>query len=272
MTVSGACREMAGLQYTREDRLEFPGGLGEPWGVATSSNGNTFVVDTEKGQVHMFSANRKYRNSLGSRGFAPGELHNPAGIASNNEGLLFVANNHNHCVEVFNEDEKTFVWRIGEGKLSNPWDVVTLGGSKIYVAEASKDRISVFSQDGDFSGTFGLEGQEPEKLAFPAGLAFSPNGYLYVTNSRSRNVHVFTANGRFVNTFGNGVLKYPIGIEISEGQVFVADCAGNCVTVFDKDGKHVHSYPSDNAHGVAVSPMGYLLVTGRSAKQVAVFS
>ena len=263
---------MAGLQYTREGTLEFPAGVGEPWGVTTSSNGSIYVVDNEKGQVNVFSANKKFISTLGSRGNAHGELHNPAGISSGEDGLLFVANNFNHCVEVFNEDSGAFVRRIGEGELKNPWDVVA-GGNKIYVVDTFNERIAVFAQDGELTHAFGSKGRGPGQFACPAGLAFSPDGYLYVTNRDNRQVHVFTANGRYVKSFGDGALNHPIGIDVTEqGQILVANCAGSTVAVFDKDGKHLYNIAADNAHGVAVSPAGYILVTERNAKQVAVFS
>ena len=264
---------MAGLQYTRGGTLQFPEELGEPWGVTTSFNSNIFVVDNEKGQVSMFSANKQYIRTIGSRGGVPGKLHNPAGVASNDEGLLFVANNFNHCVEVFNEDSGTFVRRIGQGELKNPWDVVALGGSKIYVADTFNDRIAVFSQDGEFAGSFGSKGKGPGQLSCPAGLAFSPDGYIYVTNRDNQNVQVFTANGRYVKSIGNASLHNPIGIDITEqGQILVANCVSGSVAVFGKDGKHLYSFPANNTHGVAVSPAGYLLVTERGAKRVAVFA
>ena len=264
---------MAQLQYNREGALYFPDGFGDPWGVTMSSDGTIFVVDNEKGQVNMFSANRKYIRTIGSLGEAPGELRNPAGVSSSDEGLLFVANNFNHCLEVFNENNGTFVKRIGQGELKNPWDVVTLGGSKIYVADTFNERIAVFSQDGEFSGSFGSRGRGAGQFACPAGLAISPDGYLYVTNRDSQSLHVFTANGRFVKSIVSEALRNPIGIDITEhGQILVANCVDGSVAVFDKDGKHLYSFHADNAHGVAVSPTGYLLVTERSAKQVAVFS
>ena len=191
---------MAQLQYNREGALYFPDGFGDPWGVTMSSDGTIFVVDNEKGQVNMFSANRKYIRTIGSLGEAPGELHNPAGVSSSDEGLLFVANNCNHCLEVFNENNGTFVKRIGQGELKNPWDVVTLGGSKVYVADTFNERIAVFSQDGEFAGSFGSRGRGAGQFACPAGLAISPDGYLYVTNRDSQSLQVFTANGCFVKS------------------------------------------------------------------------
>ena len=244
--------------------------MGQPWGVTTSSNGNSFVVDTGKGQVHMFSTNKKYLNTLGSEGNAPGELSKPAGVASNYEGLLFVANNFNHCVEVFNEEDGTFIRRIGQGELRHPWDVTVLGGDKLFVADTYHDRIAIFSQDGgELTGTFRSRGQGPGQG--PAGLAFSPDGSLYVTINGSQEVQVFTANGRHLQSIVSKDLRSPMGIDINDqGQIFVANY--ETVVVFDKDGKYLYSLPADGAQGVAVSPAGYLLVTERKAKQVAVFS
>ena len=263
---------MAGLKYTREGVLEFPEEPGQLWGVATSSNGNMFVVDTKNGQVNVFSVNRKYISALGSLGNSPGELDCPTGVASGEGGMLFVANSFNSCVEVFSEETGTFVRRFGQEHLGHPWDVAT-AGSKVYVADTFKERIAVFALDGELVHTFGTKGEGPGLTYGPAGLAFSPDGYLYVTKRDSGQVLIFTANGRYVKSIGDGVLKYPIGIDITEqGQILVANCDGNTVGVFDKNGKHLYNLAAHHAHGVAFSPAGYILVTERYAKQVAVFA
>ena len=270
--MAGFGEDCLGHQFTREGILEFPAGLKEPWGVTTSSNGNIFVVDNELCQVSVFNANKTYLRTFGRKGHSPGELYHPAGVASNDEGLVFVADNLNHCVKVFNEGNGTFVMNIGQGQLSNPWDVAPCGGN-IYVADAMKDRIAVFSQDGELTGSFGSEGHGPGQFTYPAGVALSPDGYLYVTSSNDQKLQVFTTNGRHVKSIGSEVLKYPSGVAVTErGQIFVADCTGNSVAVFDKDGRHMYSILASDAQGVTVSPMGYLLVTERRARQVAVFS
>ena len=262
---------MAGLQYAREGLLEFPEKPGQLWGVTTSSNGNIFIADCERGQVNVFSSNKKFIRALGSRGNMPGELDCPTGIASGEGGMLFVANNSNRCVEVFSEETGTFVRRIGQENLGHSWDVAT-AGSKVYVADTFEERIAVFAQDGELIHTFGTKGEGPRRCYGPAGLAFSPDGYLYVTKRDRGQVLIFTANGRYVRSIGDGNLKYPIGIDITEqGQILVANGDGT-VGVFDKNGKHLYNLAAANAHGVAVSPAGYILVTERHAKQVAVFA
>ena len=263
---------MAGLQYAREGLLEFPEKPGQLWGVATSSYGNIFVVDNERGRVNVFSSNKKSISVLGSRGNMPGELDCPTGVASGEGGMLFVANSFLNCVEVFSEETGTFVRRFGQEHLWQPWDVAT-AGSKVYVADTFKERIAVFAQDGELVHTFGTKGEGPELTYGPSGLTFSPDGYLYVTKRDSGQVLIFTANGRYVKSIGDGVLKYPIGIDITEqGQILVANCDGNTVGVFDKNGKHLYNLAAHHAHGVAFSPAGYILVTERYAKQVAVFA
>ena len=241
--------------------------------LATSSNGSIFAVYNELCQVSVFNANKTYLRTFGRRGLSPGELYRPAGVASNDEGLLFVADNLNHCVKVFNAEDGTFMRRISQGQLSHAWDVTAPCGSAIYVADASENRIAVFSQDGEFTGSFGSEGHGPGQFTYPAGVALSPDGYLYITSSNDQKLQVFTTNGRHVKSIGSEVLKYPSGVEVTEwGQIFVADRTGNCVAVFDKDGKHMYSIAASGAQGVTVSPMVYFLVTERRARQVAVFS
>ena len=53
-----------------------------------------------------------------------------------------------------------------------------------YVADEWINRISIFTQNGDWVGQWSTSGSQPGELNRPAGLAFDTHDNLYVVDSR----------------------------------------------------------------------------------------
>jgi DNA-binding beta-propeller fold protein YncE len=94
----------------------------------------------------------------------------------------------------------------------------------------------------------------------PLGVAFGPDGYIYVTDTGNNRVCVFDPRGHFVKEFGSfgvakpapggvfswspGKLDFPDGIATDDsGEVYVADFHNDCVEVFDKNGAFLRRFP-----------------------------
>src|SRR5262249_38807734 len=71
------------------------------------------------------------------------------------------------------------------------------------------NQVLHFTSDGEFVGVFA----ENEKLMRPGGLAFGPDGYLYVSSNLTNQVMRFSSSGEFLGIFavGGGLVK-PSGI------------------------------------------------------------
>ena len=243
--------------------LQFPQQPGRLWGVAVSPvNGSVFVCDADNSQIHVFDVERKHVRTFGQRGKGEGQLSFPAGIDVSANGEVYVANFSNHCVNVFREDG-TFIRTIGKRKLWCPSDVLVHSNGLVYVAGALNYHIAVFSQEGELVRTFGSQGGGKGEFQLPRGVAVSPdNHHLYVSDQDNHRVQVFTLEGWYVREFGTGQLKSPFGLTVtSDGSVLVADRKNNCVAVFDKKGKLVHSIAVEDPTGLAIDSRGDLLVT-----------
>ena len=138
------------------------------------------------------------------------------------------------------------------------------------VLNAPEHRIAVFSQEEELVRTFGSWGGGKGEFKFPYGVAVSPDDHhLYVSDNNNHRVQIFTLEGRYVREFGTDQLKCPIDLTVTlDGSVLVADRNYNCVAVFDKKGKLVHSIAVEDPTGLAIDSRGDLLVTSSRNKCV----
>lgn len=94
----------------------------------------------------------------------------------------------------------------------------------------------------------------------PMGIAYGPEGRLYVADTSNNRVVVFSRQGRFLFEFGEfGVAKplpggkgswepgrfnYPTGIDVDkDGTVYVADFRNDQIQVFDSEGGFLRRFP-----------------------------
>jgi DNA-binding beta-propeller fold protein YncE len=82
----------------------------------------------------------------------------------------------------------------------------------------------MFNGAGRLLGSFGSQGKGDGEFLKPSGVAVGPNHTVYVTDRCNKRVEVFTASGRFVETFGKGALQAPTFLALDRaGNVYVSD-------------------------------------------------
>ena len=76
---------------------------------------------------------------------------------------------------------------------------------------------------------------ELKNLSKPLGVAVDSQGYLLVGNNGRNNIEVYDpADGNFLVSFGDGMVKMPTSITIGpEGKIFVTDSRSHNIHVFD---------------------------------------
>ena len=255
--------------------LNYPQEGGGPWGIAVDQNGQVFIVDHGKNQIHVYDKQRKYIRSFGQQGCGNGQLYNPIGIAIDHDNRLYIGSYRNNRIEVL-ESDGTFVRHIGAGHLSAPYGV-TVHNKHVFVAEYGHHRILVFSLDGQLIHTIGLHGSGPGQFNGPCAVAFAPeeDGDMYVLDRDNSRIQVFDAHGMYQREFGKGQVAKPMDIICTtDHHVLVADY-GNCrVVIFNTMGQLIHSFQDlvdSNPYGLAIDHNGDLLVTLYNTNQVAVF-
>ena len=114
-----------------------------------------------------------------------------------------------------------------------------------------------------FVTTWGEQGAGPGQFNEPFDIAVGPEGFLYVTDARSRRVQKFTTDGAFVTQWsgkgkGKGLFEKPTGIDVSaDGFVYVSDYDNDLIQKFTTDGAFVTQWGgSGEEEGFFDSPSG----------------
>jgi len=138
-----------------------------------------------------------------------------------------------------------------------PMAVAAAADGRVFVADGSfNNAIHIFAANGVYLGAVGGPGRAPGKLLVPTDVAGGPGGECYVADFGNKRLAVFGADGRFIKTLGEGVIRAPMGVAAApDGELFVADAEAGLV-VFAPDG-HVRRLSTGDASGpidVACSP------------------
>jgi sugar lactone lactonase YvrE len=91
-------------------------------------------------------------------------------------------------------------------RLDQPMDVAVAPSGDVFVAEGDHSgtavaRISKFSADGTFIGSWGQPGSAPGELRIPHGLAFDAQGRLFVADRGNHRVQIFDQDGGYLDEY-----------------------------------------------------------------------
>jgi hypothetical protein len=118
------------------------------------------------------------RMSPAQRVFLTAVVFMSAGSISARAASLYVSDNSLFTVKVFDATSGALTGELaptgGWGSLSG---IAVASDGRVYVADFNNSVVYRFSSNGAFIDTF-----ISSNLAFPTGLAFGPDGYLYVAN------------------------------------------------------------------------------------------
>lgn len=166
----------------------------------------------------------------------------------------------------FNRDGK-FVKASGEDGLFGTAHSVTIDSQGfLWGTDSTGHQVHKFSPDGRVLMTLGRKGVAGDNTSRdlfnqPNHVAIAPNGDIYISDGyqNARVVH-FTGTGQFVRIIGGvkgsqpGQLQVPHGVALdSQGRILVNDSDNQRVSVFDKNGKFVESWPFPSRGGIVVA-------------------
>lgn len=173
----------------------------------------------------------------------------------------------------------------GPGQFTAPLGIASNGEGLVYVADASADRVQVFTADGAHITAFGAPGAGPGELSGAGHVAVDePTGSVYVADTANARVQRFTQRGVPVAVLGmrglgDGQFQSPSGVAVdSLGNVFVADSQTNRVQRFTADGAFDVAWsttaPNElgSAQDVAVDVFGDVYVVDSARNRVEKFT
>ncbi len=217
------------------------GGLNTPAGLTLNpNNGQLLVVGAQNNAVLQFNPLTSAFLGTFTSG---GTLTIPDGLSYGPDGNLYVSGGTTNSVQRFNGITGSFINNFATGAAGNLFTAlfdVRFGGpnSDLYFTNQTVNIPS-----GSFSGIRRHDGSTGAhiwnssggSLGTPAGIAFGPDGLLYVANASGNNIQRFNAStGAFVSTFvaaGSGGLARPYGMAFGpDGHLYVASYGGSLAT------------------------------------------
>jgi len=212
-----------------------------PWGglttwVAADGKGTVIVLVRKAPYFRVFTAEGKFVKAWGDEDLFV-EAHS---VQFDRDGFMWTSDPNGHVVHKFSTD----------GKL-----VMTLGKKGVAGDNASHD-------------TFNR----------PNAVAIAPNGDIFVSDGyvNSRVVQ-FSKDGKFIKIIGGikgkgpGQLQLPHGVAIdSKGRLLVSDSDNKRISVFDKDGKFIESWPAPCRGNIVVTSDDTVYVSDVNAGAVTI--
>lgn len=172
------------------------------WGprdVVVDAQGRFFVADTGNKRIVVFDRDGSPLGQFGGRGVLPGLLDEPVGLALGLDGRLLVADTWNQRIQAFEGSPGSGFpvlseWSLeawyGQSLENKPYLAISPEGT-VCASDPEGYRILCFTLDGTFVTAFGSYGQAGDQFGLPSGLAFAPDGALWVVDSGNSRVMGF---------------------------------------------------------------------------------
>jgi sugar lactone lactonase YvrE len=196
------------------------GRLVTPTNIAVDEDGTMYVADPARGQIVIFGKDESYKGAIGERLNGPARAHSaqlptttiapvapddemkPTDVAVNGD-RLYITDLKKHCVRVFSKSERIELFTIPR-------------------APATADAKS--------------------RLYTPTNITIDQRGQVYVSDLGAFRVLQYSADGQFLNQFGQGSgdrpgeFSRPKGVAVDrEGRLYIVDAATQVVQIFDAE-------------------------------------
>ena len=158
-----------------------------PWGVATDSQGNSYVTDTSNARIQKFGPDGAPLLKWGRDGSFDGAFFYPRGVTVDFTGNIYVADEGNSRIQKF-DSRGSFLTKWGKegsgpGQFKQPWGVACDALGNVYVVDSGNHRIQKFDGNGTFICAWGNRGKTEGQLNYPSGIAVDKEGSVYVVDS-----------------------------------------------------------------------------------------
>ena len=191
---------------------------------------------------------------------------NTTWITADGKGNVVVLVRTAPYFRVFTRDGR-FVKAFGEDGLFESAHSVTVDAQGfLWVTDSAAHVVHKFGPDGRLLMTLGKKGVAGDNASRdlfnqPNHVAVAPSGDIYVSDGyQNARVVQFSSNGQFVRIIGGvkgsqpGQLQLPHGVALdSRGRILINDSDNQRVSVFDKDGRFVETWPYPSRGGIAVA-------------------
>lgn len=207
--------------------------LESPIGIAHYED-RLFISDSKLNKVFILNSNFELLKVLDN-------FDRPTGITLDKENhRLFVADTLAHNISIFNTDG-IFLQVIGErGEAELQFNFpshLAFANNSLVINDTMNFRIQSTDDKGNYTYTFGKQGDASGYLTQPKGIAVDSDGNIYIADAIANRVQIFNQKGEFLLEFGKrgkslGDFNMPAGLAISDDQIYVADSYNQRIQVF----------------------------------------
>jgi uncharacterized protein (TIGR03663 family) len=186
---AGSGKRVSRTGGTAEGNAAKPLGFFGPRNVAVDTSGHVFIADTGNKRIVVTDANGTFLGQIGTAGAAPGQFNEPIGLAVDDGGNLFVGDSWNGRVQVFAispdglpEPTPKSTWQVPGWKPDTYLDpfLAAGGDGRVVVAIPDQSIATLYDISGRALVTWGGEGSDEAALNRPSGVAFAPDGSVYI--------------------------------------------------------------------------------------------
>jgi len=219
-----------------------PGLFHEPRGLTFTSVDDLIVTDFRNYRIQLLHKNGTPIKSWGKQGDLAGELNDPTCAATDSTGNLYVVDTWNHRVQKWSTDGSCNANWSSKGDFYAPRGIAIDDQDRIYVSNTSMHNILVFSKSGDLIATWGQDGAGIDQLHDPLGLAFGPDGNLYIADTGNQRIKVMNNTGQTLSVIPVPEWKEDRFNEAylavgNDGKIYTTAPHSNLIIVYDKNGE-----------------------------------
>jgi DNA-binding beta-propeller fold protein YncE len=171
--------------------------LNGPAAVALGTEGRVYVVDRGNHRVQVYTRSGAHVGQIGRAGKEDGRFLYPSGACVDAQGRLLVSDGLNHRVQMFSPGGE-WLGTFGAGELQLPRGIAVGPDGHIHVVDSGHARVAVYDATGRGVGSYGHYGREAEGMMWPRAITVDAAGTAYVADATCNAVHVFDAEGGFV--------------------------------------------------------------------------
>ena len=202
----------------------------QPMAAVYDEQGLLYVAEGGVSRISVLNSAGKTQRTWGRWGTKPGRLRTPAGLVFVGEDL-WVADRGNHRIQIFSK----------RGRLKRVIDRVPLEFSTLFlptglayhsasgrvaIVDSGNRRVVLLALDGQSAKAMVSNGQRD--LVDPAGVAFDPDGILYLADRGTNQIARMTKSGEFLEPWGGygphfGLLDEPTAAVWHGGSLWVVD-------------------------------------------------
>jgi DNA-binding beta-propeller fold protein YncE len=217
--------------------------------------------------------------SVGRSGSGLGEILHPLGLAVDKKGYVYVADRGNQRVAQFSPAGEAITTWSGDSTNQTPFvepsDIaVDPENGNIWILDSGNGWIYRLGTDGKMEAV--ISGAELG-VYNPRGLAISPSGDIFVTDTGKGRILHLDQQGRVIATWGKpgsgpNQFRDPTGIVIQNNDLFVADANNQRIVHYTLDGKRVGEFKTgEGSYWIDSDNLRHIFVSSAHTQKVTVY-